>query len=292
MRVWDRVMIINSQRGFSLLEMSIVTIITSVMIYGSYDVGKGYIAREKYNITVEKLNVIEDTLKLHVKTHGHLPCPAKGGGAMNDAGFGLGIRSFDAGLTVDENNPPKCLNIEENVFNIRTDYDVEAGTFSKGVVPVRSLDLPDDMMFDGWGRRITYIVENKFTLINRFANRDKGQLYVYNAYGATVPAIEDAVIVLISHGESGHGAWSQAGGSSIRLNTAGDNTERDIMNADSIQSSGGNPSFKPRVLMMGKNYPPGVERKPSTIYDDIVRYQVSWQFEIPASLILSMNTNY
>ncbi len=92
-------------------------------------------------------------------------------------------------------------------------------TFSSvaaGVVPVRTLGLPDDYMFDGYGRRIGYMVDiratDKTTCRNMQTTKTLGSIQIMDSSAATSPY--DLVMwSLISHGKNGHGAFPMQGSS-------------------------------------------------------------------------------
>ena len=272
---------IRSEKGFSLLELSLVMIIMSIITYGSLSAGANFIENKRNSETTNKLNIIEHTLKLYVQTYGHLPCPSGGAISNTDVKFGVGnLIDQGGGVYVCEDT---LSNVEDTIGAVTLEVD----TFSKGVVPVRDLNLADDMMFDAWGRRITYIVENKFVSPQQFATRPPGSLHIYNSYDVNAnPIVDDAIMVIISHGKSGHGAWNKFG--TTRINTVSQNTRRDTYNADSIDANNGTAVFLPRILAMGNNFNPSGQGIQS-IYDDKVKYKVAWQFEISDSLI-SANT--
>jgi len=102
-----------------------------------------------------------------------------------------------------------------------------------GMVPTRSLGLPEEYALDGWGRRITYVVDRRATLAGDATSVSyplscqdlrnqslKGSIRIFNS--ATDTAAKDQVMsALISYGRAGHGAFP-IGGSSVanRINAA------------------------------------------------------------------------
>ena len=267
-----------SKKGYSLIELSLVITVISFLIHITFSVGVGYIDKIKYDKTLDKLNLIEESLKSYVKTNGHLPCPSSGSLPNNHAKFGVGVSQYDP---LDNTVIPSCNGTDESVSITRNGATIPAETFSRGMIPIRSLGLADDVAYDGWGRRITYMVDNRFVVHRDFVENSQDNIHLYTSYNLNdLPFVENAVMALISHGKSGHGAWNKEGTS--RLTTVTNNALRDRYNADSIFQNSGSVSFEPNLLVMNKNYlVPGDE---NSVFDDIVRFKLFWQFEAPKSV--------
>ena len=108
-----------------------------------------------------------------------------------------------------------------------------AGTAAvEGMVPTKALRLPDDYAFDGWGRRIMYALDKRFTAASAFttipATDTTARITINDASGH--PKTTRAGYALISFGPNGHGAYPRNGGST-RL-TAGS------VNADELTNCG------------------------------------------------------
>jgi len=204
-------------RGFSLVELAVSLAIIGMIVSSALSVAITNDASVKQSETERKLNIIEEALAGFLLLNQRLPCPANGQTAISDATFGQ-----EGDMSTGANGGLVCPN--RNFTSATGDTDVHAG-----VVPVDTLQLPDDFMFDGWGRRITYAVDYKF------ANNDATNLTCLNgstncfigasANNATIE-VQDAsgtartiraVYILISHGENGHGAYTKNGGAN-RLN--------------------------------------------------------------------------
>ena len=171
----------SRKKGFSLIELSIVLVIVGIMITGA--VGMFTLQAEKARIdsTNTTLDAIERALKLHFRTNGRLPYAADGALALSHANFAI-----------------------------------PNGTATTGVVPTRTLNLPDSYMFDGWGNRISYVVTADCADLPAwtFAAPCVGTLTVADN---NVPTnrTTTAAYVIISYGKNGlgNGAWPRNGGS-------------------------------------------------------------------------------
>jgi prepilin-type N-terminal cleavage/methylation domain-containing protein len=123
--------------GFSLIELSIVILIISLIstailaLYNRKDIS------EKNTETKEKMEKISEAMKLYFKEHGYLPCPAP----LN---AGLASNQFSDNGTDGDSTCPRATTSSANLF--------------AGTIPVATLGLPYQYMFDSWGNRIAYVI--------------------------------------------------------------------------------------------------------------------------------------
>lgn len=125
----------------------------------------------------------------------------------------------------------------------------------EGMVPTKTLRLPDDYAFDGWGRRIMYTVDARFTANNAFPTTNPlvdGSSNAPTPYAASRMTVNDAsgkpktyaaAYVLVSFGPDGFGAWPRGSGASnmnittSRIDTLSTNADQKN-NCDCKDSSG------------------------------------------------------
>ncbi len=199
---------IMTKRGFSLTEMSTVMVVIGFIAASALSVAISSDYATKWGETESKLNRIEEALAGYLSINHRLPCPASGTAGITSASFGV-----------------------EQITGINCTADFNDGVVGNtvwgGVVPVVTLQLPDDFMFDGWGRRIDYAVNNNFannTTTNPgcassacFIDKAAGTITVNDASDTAI--VTNAVYVLLSHGENGHGAFPKPGSAiTTRLN--------------------------------------------------------------------------
>ncbi|NBX02982.1 MAG: type II secretion system protein [Alphaproteobacteria bacterium] len=196
------------KRAFSLLELSIVLAVISVLLGGVLNIAAQMTRDKKQAELTMKMDAIEAALIGFRKANNRLPCPADGSLAISDANF-----SKEAAT------PGTCTG------------GTPAASFSNGnlvggVVPTRTLGLPDEFTFDPWGGRFTYALGKEMTATGAFIT------YSPTATLATPLTIKTASIgttissaalaVVVSHGQNGHGAFQLSG---VRKNGGSTNAE-------------------------------------------------------------------
>jgi prepilin-type N-terminal cleavage/methylation domain-containing protein len=205
--------------GFSLVEMSVVLVIISTILGSVIVLTNKAQDRSKYEITIAKIKAIDERLQQYAIKGGIIPCPARRNSALNSATFGIAT-DCTTNLTAPADN------------GIGTD----TGQVRIGVVPTRTLGLPDDYMFDAWGMRISYAVnKNLATTVAAFTAYTKpatGGIAIVDSAGNSVFDTNAALnklfpaYVVISHGMDKKGAIAQAGTST---NSCGGSSD-DVLN--------------------------------------------------------------
>ena len=238
--------------GFSILELSVVLTVIALIAGSALAIGATRIQAAKTEDTDKKMQAIIEVLDAFVQNYGYLPCPADPQASPSAANFGLG--------EVDEDGNCTASNL------------LGSGNIRIGVVPSTTLRLAPSIMMDGWNRRITYAVDQRFT----FTVADPAAGYKANnpdiiagdfirILSTSSPATlitDKAVVALVSHGANGHGAWPGKGAAAPLNNDSTDADERENSN---LNADGGiNLSF--------------VQKFPTETFDDIVYYRMKWQF--------------
>ncbi len=233
----------TSQRGLTMIELSIVLAIIAIIMGTSAPILSGVVDNYRVKTTRDRLDYIQKALDQFVLENGYLPCPADGTVTATAATFGVG--------TGTGTNPADCS--AANTVTVTNNIAI-------GSLPVVNLGLPFLLMADAWGQRFTYAVDEDLT----FKSIDA--LSGYNLAGATggitmqtslsTPATisASAAYVVISHGSNRFGARPSAGGAQYQA-TAGGNAEDE--NADNDETFSDGPGFSD--------------------YDDLVRYGFVWQ---------------
>ncbi len=133
----------------------------------------------KIDITNERLEKIEAAIKLHTFSAGYLPCPADPTELPGTPGYGISADCNTAAPT-----------------GIATTNDGTPREIWIGGVPTRSLNLPDNYMYDGWLNRFSYAVVADLAIsanmFSEYATSDTtGVIQILDAYGNQVPDAGD-----------------------------------------------------------------------------------------------------
>lgn len=242
----------RNKRGFTLIELSIVLLIIAVIVGSALKSSVSRLGFAQTHQTEKKLERIQESLAVYYAVNGALPCPALPTLAANDASFG---------------------NIDcTNTYKDSDDGDA-IKDFYVGTVPISALNLSDEFAFDAWGHRFTYIVDGTFVSEDSFdaTTSNAGGLLTITGpdiSGSSNTYTDNAIYVLISYGDNGHGAWPENGGTS-RIDTSSTDVD-ELINAD-------DPDTKPFPL--GKVF---VQAPTTATFDDMVRYRTKWQLAYDA----------
>lgn len=256
-------------KGFSLVEMAIIIVIASLftgLILMTAPVSTQTSQIEANN---KKFDEIEKALNQFVRVNRRLPCSAD--------------------ITIDPNSGSFGFEQTNCSTTIPGDFELTpAVRVRNGMVPVRTLGLPDDYAFDTWGNRIRYIVlsplaatapfpvPNFITFLNFFTVFDPNTrpIQILNASGNainkaniyTAPTENNTVAyVLLSHGENGNGAVPYAGGAVPACPASG------LLDQENCN---GDANFRDASLSFsGSNY-----------FDDIIRWKTFNQLRIDSGV--------
>ncbi|MCE3233686.1 MAG: type secretion system protein [Rickettsiaceae bacterium] len=249
--------ILKKQFGFSLVELSVSLAVIGVTMGGALTLATKKTESDKLTETQTKMAAIDAAMDVYLTQNQRLPCPADGASAINSNTFGVAGTVSGGACT-------------PSVFNV-------IGAVYAGVVPTKTLGLPDSTMIDGWGRRISYVVDFNFVNNNNavpagvtvtnatcdgvgtgahlvcFKYKSAGAITVNDSTG--VARTTTAVYALISHGKNGKGAYTYAG-SATRLATSTD--------AGEMSNAGNDAGAFDAVF---------VQKDTDTAFDDIVTYR-------------------
>lgn len=183
-------------RGFTLVETAILIVIGSSILTIALTNLNTHLQEQKYKATREKMVMIDEGIRRYLEENERLPCVATYADGLDTETFGLELSTPDNNGCPPPPLPAGVLQSPDNNVYV-------------GMVPVRTLNLPDEFALDGWGGRITYAV----TL-----SRSRQDTYEANVGAITVLGDNDTTVlanrvdyILISHGASNTGSYSSAG---------------------------------------------------------------------------------
>ena len=133
----------KNESGVFLIELAIFILVFAVMLSVALPLYKNYEQRNARIETKKRMDVISKAFSNFSQTRWRLPCPANSAGV---GGVQYGIERLDAG------GLPDC---SANIAD------------AHGIVPYRTLGLPEQYVKDGYGNFFTYVVSPDFTVDNR-----------------------------------------------------------------------------------------------------------------------------
>ncbi|MGI0025504.1 MAG: type II secretion system protein, partial [Nitrososphaera sp.] len=178
------------QPGFTLVEMAFVLVIIGLLAAGALRAVSAM--RENTGITETRKAV--DTIVMALQTflinNNRLPCPADPILAETAANYGLEARTA-----------PNCD---------AATLVVGSTNAHRGVLPVRTLGLV--RFVDAWYRQFTYEVTLQATQDDSFTSGTwPTQFDLLDEWGIDLNPAGDGVVVIMSHGTNGNGAFTTDG---------------------------------------------------------------------------------
>lgn len=176
-----------TDRGFSLIQMSILLtaaalVMVAVLPSSQSNMGAG-------SATTSKLNTLLTSLRAYEAANGLLPCPADA--TMGTANTNFGVAAAGAGTTNNCGGSSPAANTIDSTDHI-----------ALGMVPVKTLGLPNEYAIDNYGREITYAVDTHATTC--WSSSPLAGAISVTDNGAAVSGV---AAVLVSGGADGYGAW-------------------------------------------------------------------------------------
>jgi prepilin-type N-terminal cleavage/methylation domain-containing protein len=156
----------------------------------------------------------------------------------------------------------------------------------QGMVPITALRLSDDYAIDGWGRRIMYTVDARFTVTNALTSAvipatDTGYRITVNDQSGHAQTTM-AAYVLVSFGPNGHGAYPRNGAAiGSRINSASNHPD-ELTNCDCNSSAGSNSTIPAGTFVQEPpNQYSGHLGDPTYYFDDLVAFATRSQLASP-----------
>jgi type II secretory pathway pseudopilin PulG len=198
--------------GFSLVEMAVVTLLVGIFLTMGLAAFRASQDAQSVSTTLAKENAIKDALIGYLRRNGRLPC------ADTDFTAPDGIENR---TTAGDPTTP-CATTPSNA--------------RFGIVPYATLGLARDAAVDGWGNFFSYQVSNSvssdafnpgtasyhtpipgyyrdWTLTANLRSGSTGEITVNDrdTSGNVITVASNAVVVIVSHGPNGFGAYTISG---------------------------------------------------------------------------------
>lgn len=263
----------SNSTGLTLLELAIALTLIGLIAGMGLSATLGILESARRAQTENKLDAIERSIETFRDQFDRLPCPSDI--TVGDTSSDYGLEAANAGECT--GGSPAAADVSGNDGYHYLDGWPPAVS---GGVPVKALGLPNEFTRDGWGRRITYVVDahatasGAFNLIPPDANNcslrvlDDG-----GGYRSGSDARGGAIYALVSHGSNGHGAYVSSGS---RVSAGSTNAAEHVnCRCDSAGQSNGNSDLPYLVQRAGTENPDDS----TDGFDDIVRFKERWQLQ-------------
>jgi prepilin-type N-terminal cleavage/methylation domain-containing protein len=268
----------DKNSGFSLIELSIVLLILGLMIGGIMAVMTQEARTAKQAELKAKMDAVEQAIIAYAKKNNRLPCPADGTYLITNSYFGVEGGTIGAG-TCSTGASYSSGNRTANPTPPTANFYIT--NLAGGVVPVRTLGLPDEYAFDPWGGRFNYAVDSRLTANNALSST---YFPTYSATGITVNDnsgnnwTTSAITVVFSNGLNGHGAFQLSG---IRKSAGSTNANEQ---ANCHCNSSAEATAYTSTFIMGTN---SVTNSSDlrTGFDDVLRYYKRGDFLTATDII-------
>lgn len=207
-------------KGFSLIELSAVISVAATVAVGylSWTQPELKTSSEKSISTFDKIKRISESIESFRVKEGRLPCPADP--------FIRKDNTMAGGANVYQNNfGNEGLDTSDQQINGITTLGVDCPQ-NVGVVPVNSLEIEDDYMFDAWGNYISYQVSDNLcgsdegtAILTDDESLLRGCTSIdYNTRSGNISInngveniTKNAAYILVSHGANAFGAFLSSG---------------------------------------------------------------------------------
>jgi prepilin-type N-terminal cleavage/methylation domain-containing protein len=241
----------ENSRGFTLVETAIVLVIGGLILTMLFDSMNVYMKNTRLKTTRERIAAIDNQIQVYLEDRGFLPCPAS--------------LTAPADTTT---APPYGVESDCNVPEVAG--VTNTGAVRIGMVPTRTLNLPDDFGYDAWGNRIVYAVTEVLAQNATNYSRIGGVIRVIDAGTPPNTITASAHYVVISHGTDKVGGFNTRGVQGIAcpiaatasLDQENCNNNDTFRNTVLVSDSGGAANFDDLVIVRsGTNFnraiPPG-----------------------------------
>ncbi len=180
------------KKGYSLIELSISILIISIIIVGAVNVSSKVDNRTKISSTKERIDKIYKAIGVYLTVNGALPCPAS-------------IEIAKSSDPLSNYGVANCSTTNTGVYVSSANSDI-----LYGMVPVSSLGLDKEFAQDGFGSKIAYMVDKKYTDSSTFGSYNSAAKIIVKESlqsGSSSQIISNEVIfAIISYGPNKYGA--------------------------------------------------------------------------------------
>lgn len=193
------------QGGFLLIEMAIILTIVGMGVAAWASQARVDLVQKKLDTTRSNLATVKDALAAYKARNGFYPCPASLVATRAEASFGAATDCSAAPVagTYDRASA-RTWDHDANPITPQVAYTVRYGA-----VPAKALDLPLELMADGYGGTLLYAVTSRMAIDEATtATMAAGALAVVDAAGNNLlESADTGQYALVSYGQDMAGAF-------------------------------------------------------------------------------------
>lgn len=204
----------ENSRGFTLVEMAFVIVLFGLIVASFTQVYSQYIQRQKIELTKVNVNNVASAIGNFRTMYGRYPCPAPLNDNRNSSTYGRETNcttqtippgQFAGGVFIQERIDQIDINPDPAVTdNIRPRVRI-------GFVPFRELGLEESEVYDGYDRRLMYVVTERLAVDDTF-NTVHGGIEITNENGnSIIDPPQSAHFTVFSYGSNQAGSFGRAG---------------------------------------------------------------------------------
>lgn len=187
----------SSCRGSSLLGLALLMLAIGFLMTGAIYLYQNYDVIVSDQTSVDNSRDVEIALKNFATIYGRYPCPAPLNAAPDSPTFGKETSGSCSGALLSGTYRAQGRGGEPVVI---------------GAVPVRTLNIADSKMMDGYGQRFVYAITEKLATNAGDLQVDEGAIYINNENGNPVSDRSGFIIyALISSSNDSRGAFDEQG---------------------------------------------------------------------------------
>lgn len=226
----------NKRKAYSLLEVSIAMFIIGLLIASGgilfTKISQNQNFKQAELVTLDRQDKIYKAILNYLSENHRLPCPARLNSSYSDSDYGQESRTSgtcndsDSGWEFRGNDDEDPANYENDARNLGKNNSME---ILYGMVPIDVLNLDKDDAEDGYGNKFSYVMIKEFGVKTTSNTSPYGFEYFTGSdrlgENSSTPSVVDyisiksresgtnstlldkAIMLLISHGENGKGAY-------------------------------------------------------------------------------------
>jgi prepilin-type N-terminal cleavage/methylation domain-containing protein len=216
------------ERGYTLIEIVIVLSIIGIFLASGLRVLQLYHEHQSFRNTDRNFNTLLSSMESYLASNGHYPCPAPLNVPRGEPGYGVQTDCADTSIAVGNCEDGICIEESIRIVELPNDHacqpfnggtpgvgaceDYSLARVRRGAIPFRVMNLEEGRAYDGYGRRIEYVVTERLASPDLQFHEAHGGIHVVDDQDRdAIAPIGTAHFLLLSRGRNGMAGWSRDG---------------------------------------------------------------------------------